>query len=181
MAMLLACVAVAAAACGSGEGQARTVASVAPQAGVKSEATQPASQGPGDMLAFARCMRENGMPDFPDPSGQKGVGLSAEMVNSPQFKAAAKNCKQFQPAVPTRQPPEIKDGWSDADKLKYSACMRQKGVPNFPDPSENGGFIFEEKSGVDPSSPQFKQAEQACKQYQPQNMPKKGQMQGGQS
>jgi hypothetical protein len=37
--------------------------------------------------------------------------------------------------------------------------MREHGVPNFPDPDENGGFAL---GGLDPDSPTMKAAEQAC-------------------
>ncbi|NJP97061.1 hypothetical protein HCN51_47860 [Nonomuraea sp. FMUSA5-5] len=174
-AALLACLALAAA-CGGGEAPARTVASVAPKAGTT--ASPAAGASTGDPLAFAACMRANGMPDFPDPQPGKGPALSPELVDSPQFKTAEKSCKQYQPSAPAKQPAPD-DSWPISDKLKYAKCMRDNGVPSFPDPDDNGGFIFPQNGTVDPASEPFKKAEQTCKQYQPQNMPKKGQMKGG--
>lgn len=47
--------------------------------------------------------------------------------------------------------------------LKYATCMRAHGVPNFPDPSPNGGGIdVSPGSGVNPQSPAFATAQQAC-------------------
>ena len=51
--------------------------------------------------------------------------------------------------------------------LKFSACMRSHGVPNFPDPeiSSGGGVgirIGGKGSGIDPNSPQFKAAQKTC-------------------
>ncbi|MFI7130141.1 hypothetical protein ACIBQ1_30915 [Nonomuraea sp. NPDC050153] len=178
LAGLLACVALGAVACAGSEGPARTVASVAPQVG--GTASQAATDSKGDALAFAKCMRANGMPDFPDPKPGKGPAFSPELVNSPQFKAAEKSCKQFQPPAPA-EPPAIEDSWPVSDKLKYAKCMRENGVPSFPDPDDNGGFVFPQNGTVDPASEQFEKAEQACKQYQPQNMPKPGEMKGGMS
>ncbi|MEV0234000.1 hypothetical protein [Nonomuraea sp. NPDC050786] len=58
--------------------------------------------------------------------------------------------------------------WSKADKLKYAACMRSNGVPSFPDPDTSGAFKLDDN---DSNTPQFKKAEEACKQHRPQNIP----------
>ena len=52
-----------------------------------------------------------------------------------------------------------------ADTLAASRCMRSHGVPNFPDPIPVKGhlvFGFSIKSGIHPSSPQFKAAYKYC-------------------
>ena len=51
----------------------------------------------------------------------------------------------------------------------YSRCMRAHGVPNFPDPTPqgNGGFSLSLPQGIDPRSPQFRAADQACKSQLP--------------
>ena len=57
-----------------------------------------------------------------------------------------------------------------AEALKYSACMRSHGVPSYPDPVFVGGSIRETVragSGMDPNSPQFIAAQQACQSLQP--------------
>ena len=55
--------------------------------------------------------------------------------------------------------------------LAYSACMRSHGVPKFPDPvqSSGGGISLQQlsSSGIDPNSPQFKAAQQACQHLMP--------------
>jgi hypothetical protein len=53
------------------------------------------------------------------------------------------------------------------ENLKFSACMRSNGVPNFPDPSPGGGFVFRSGSGLDPSSPAVKRAQAKCRKYMP--------------
>jgi hypothetical protein len=54
-------------------------------------------------------------------------------------------------------------------QVKFSQCMREHGVKNFPDPDANGGILVEAGpgTGLDPQSPTFKSAQQACKKYQP--------------
>ena len=53
--------------------------------------------------------------------------------------------------------------------LAYSRCMRAHGITDFPDPDSNGnlGLNAGPGSGLDPNSPQFKAADQACKHLMP--------------
>ena len=50
--------------------------------------------------------------------------------------------------------------------LKFARCMRAHGVPNFPDPAAGGGG-FQLVSRIDPQSPAFRAARQACAQLSP--------------
>jgi hypothetical protein len=58
--------------------------------------------------------------------------------------------------------------------LKYSQCMRTHGVPNFPDPSPSGGFVFPTGSGVNPSSPAVQSAQAKCQKYRGGSIPGPG-------
>jgi hypothetical protein len=53
------------------------------------------------------------------------------------------------------------------DALKFARCMRSHGVPEFPDPSSSGGFVFQAGSGFDPSSPSVVAAQAKCQKYMP--------------
>jgi hypothetical protein len=60
------------------------------------------------------------------------------------------------------------------DPTAFSSCMRAHGVKNFPDPDSQGrikvvGGVTKDgqRTGVDPNSPTFQKAQQACKKYQP--------------
>ncbi|MFF4621174.1 hypothetical protein [Nonomuraea jabiensis] len=161
MAVALAALSLAGAACGSGQEPGRTVASMAPKAGSASAAPQGGSKA--DPVAFARCVRENGVPNFKDPEPGEGMGEGIDL-DSPAFKKAAEACEEFMPAPPPQTDPN--QTWSTADKLKYAMCMRDNGVPSFPDPDAGGGF----KLADDPNTPQFKKAEEACKRYQPESL-----------
>jgi hypothetical protein len=60
-------------------------------------------------------------------------------------------------------------GGSDSTKLvQYAQCMRANGVPSFPDPV-NGQLQLQVTPGgpLDPSSPQWKAAQKACKSLEP--------------
>jgi hypothetical protein len=51
--------------------------------------------------------------------------------------------------------------------LKFAQCMRAHGVHNFPDPDASGGLTVKSGSGIDPSSPTFRTAQQACAKLLP--------------
>jgi hypothetical protein len=53
--------------------------------------------------------------------------------------------------------------------LAYSRCMRAHGITKFPDPDSHGnlGINAGPGTGIDPNSPQYKAADQACKHLMP--------------
>ncbi|MEU4894826.1 hypothetical protein AB0B12_19900 [Streptomyces sp. NPDC044780] len=164
LAALLAGIALFATACGGDDEPDKSVASVG--SGNDSQSKQPEAGSQANGLKFAQCMRENGLTDFKDPKPGEGMGAGID-PQSPEFQKAEKACKQYMPAPPPEEggggPGDV---WSTDDKLKYAKCMRNNGVPSFPDPDENGGFKLE----VDPTTPQFQKAEEACKKYQPESL-----------
>jgi hypothetical protein len=134
-----------------------------------SEAAIAAPGGPEaqkKMVAFAQCIRSHGVPDFPEPTeGRlliKGNSKNGLNPGSPQFRAAMKACHSLAPA------PKISPQQSaavQAQALKFSACMRSHGVPNFPDPKFEGGGVqlqLKRSSGIDPQSSRFQAAQKAC-------------------
>jgi hypothetical protein len=51
---------------------------------------------------------------------------------------------------------------ASALSVKFANCMRTHGVPNFPDPSSNGGIQIAPGSGLNPQSPAFQAAQKRC-------------------
>jgi hypothetical protein len=130
-------------------------------AGADSRTTKEAA------LEFARCMRENGVPNFPDPEVGDGGGLRLELpegADRQKVDAAQEKCKRYLPNG--GEPPKL-DPQQLEQVRKMAKCMRENGVPKFPDPGENGGIKIEGGPGLDPHSPEFKAAEKACEQYRP--------------
>lgn len=115
LAAVLMCLAVSAAACG-----------------VAACSADPGNgNGTSDSgLAFAQCMRANGVRNFPNPSGNGVVNLSGINQNSPQFQHAAGICGQSANADPAQQQAQ-----GLAKGLAFSRCMREHGVTNYPDPT----------------------------------------------
>jgi hypothetical protein len=120
------------------------------------------------MVKYSQCLRENGVPSFPDPVGgrlQLQVRPGSDLdPDSPQFKAAEEACKGLQP------PGLAQSGQGGAQQeamLKFVACMRENGVPKFPDPQPDGRMRITGGDGVDPESPQFKAAQEKCRKLMP--------------
>jgi hypothetical protein len=133
-------------------------------------------------LAFARCMRQHGI-DMPDPQFN-GNGITQKLKRSPgskgpddpTFKAAQEACKQY---LPNGGAPEKANPQEQQQMLAFARCMRQHGI-NMPDPKPGGGIeIRGGPGGVNPDSPTFKAAQQACQQYEPKGGKKQEQSSGG--
>ena len=139
-------------------------------------------------LKFAKCMREHGI-DMPDPTvGANGevavqIGGPPGGANNPgkapdpkELDAANKACQHFmEDASKSFDPPSAEDQKKMQDSaLAFAKCMRDHGI-DMPDPtfSDTGGFGISvggpTGSGptdngplIDPSSDEFKTANEAC-------------------
>jgi hypothetical protein len=47
-----------------------------------------------DMLAYAQCMRDNGVEQFADPKPGEGINIGPEVVEDPDFEAAEETCNE---------------------------------------------------------------------------------------
>jgi hypothetical protein len=56
---------------------------------------------------------------------------------------------------------------SSSNGLAFSECMRSHGVSSFPDPNSQGQISFGSSNGINPQSPQFQSAQQACQKLLP--------------
>jgi hypothetical protein len=154
---------------------------------VGGSATTSSSSAPGDVasqaLAFARCMRASGVPNFPDPAPGSGFLFSASGLNpdAPAVKAARTKCQKL---LPGGGPPvpgtETHPTGQTLERLtRIATCMRSHGVPQFPDPRTSvpedpfgpgpGGVItdFDNAfllfpSTLDMHSPAYDRATAAC-------------------
>ncbi|MGH2876455.1 MAG: hypothetical protein ACRDLV_09405, partial [Solirubrobacteraceae bacterium] len=87
-------------------------------------------------IKFARCMRANGVPSFPDSGGavqssQNGqtMSINGVSVNSPAFESAQQKCQHYisAPSSPAEQ------AKFRQEILKVARCMRAHGIKAFPD------------------------------------------------
>src|ERR1700688_330527 len=129
-------------------------------------------QGSGP-LAFAQCMRSNGVPNWPDPTSS-GV-FDKSKLTSQQLGASSSHVQTAQRAC-SRLLPNGGSGPSPAhlqqertQALEFSQCVRAHGVPNFPDPESSGRMRIPDPAsvGINQGSPKFQAANQACGKYPP--------------
>jgi hypothetical protein len=132
---------------------------------------------PNVPISMSKCMRANGVPNFPDPrEGPDGGGVGwpgggpvmissdvllimGQQLSGPVVATAAKTCKEYM--APSGPPPALTESQRKA-AIADAECMRKHGVPNFPDPTFSGGQRNIELGDVNPESPAFKQAAAAC-------------------
>jgi hypothetical protein len=124
--------------------------------------TASGASADSELVRYAACMRENGVPNFPDPvDGELALHAGADLdPNSPEFQAAQEACQDQAPAG--LQAGGAPDQDTQAQILRFAECMRENGVPDFPDPSFQGGGVVMGGADIDPNSPQFQAAQQAC-------------------
>ncbi|MGH3203744.1 MAG: hypothetical protein ACRDOA_21840 [Streptosporangiaceae bacterium] len=117
---------------------------------------------------WAACERSHGDPDQTDPTVSAGgviyieIPLNAQPAGNlhertgtcSQYVAQAAN--ELRAANPEAPPPD------QSEILKYTACMRANGVPNYPYPSPNSDQLNFNAAGVDPNSPAFVRANDLC-------------------
>ena len=122
-------------------------------------------------LEFSKCMRENGVPDFPDPEFNGEGGITIERSAGPGDSAdreteekAMKACEDKMPRGGGNFSEEDRAEMQDAF-LEYAKCMRENGI-DMPDPdfSEGGGAfrMGVGGDGMNPDDPAFKKADEAC-------------------
>lgn len=166
---------------GCGGSKAPSIASIAtttPPAAVTradgsdgGSATASGKNATGFLVEWAACMRSHGDPNQTDPAVDEHWQINitipptapAELSNEVhggtapcnQYLAAASDAlKAEHPAPP---PPS-----NDATGVKYAACMRANGVPNYPDPSNNSTDNKTNLRGIDMNGPFFIRANKLC-------------------
>jgi hypothetical protein len=148
-------------AAGCGGGGSPRVASVASSTTGASTTTQ------NGLVAFSRCMRSNGMPNFPDPQRVGGRSLKLTVhrlaASNPRFQAAERTCNHLLPNGGPQEPAQ-QSRTRLADELSFARCMRSHGLSRVPDPTAQGGLTVEmvQAQGIDVHSPAFLHVVQAC-------------------
>lgn len=168
----IAWVAVFAVACSSGSSGSH-VAQLGSTATHSSSTASPAavSSQQAGAVGFAHCMRAHGVPKWPDPNSS-GVFDKTKVttqqlgVSSSELQTAQNACQALLPAESVTQ-----QRLNAAQALQFSQCMRNHGVPNFPDPDGTGRIPDPASLGIDQGAPQFQAANVACAQYRPPYIP----------
>ncbi len=102
-------------------------------------------------LKWAQCMREQGVevPD-PDPATGRVEVRFGPGTDQAKVQGAMETCKEFQPfgeGGPGGNPQQLEA------QRKFAQCMRDNGVPSFPDPQQAGMIRIDPSTGQDPDFP----------------------------
>jgi hypothetical protein len=156
--------ALLAAACGGSPGS--HVAQLGSTTTKRSTSSSAAAQQNG-MLAFSRCIRSHGVPNFPDPnsSGVLPKSQVAQLTASnPQFPAAHRACEHLLPNGGQPTQAQVQQAWNDM--RNFARCIRSHGVPNWPDPAptsqQDQRPFFHLPDSIDPNAPQITTTIRAC-------------------
>lgn len=160
---LVTALAITLAACGGGSSSSDPSTTSGAASSGSSNPLGPSNGATQQALRYASCMRSHGVTNFPDPTAGKAerIGQSGIDTNSPTFQAAATACQKYQPTAGNNTSPGGSSG-GQSQQLQFAECMRQHGVPNFPDPSSGGGQQSVTQYGINPNSPTFQKANETC-------------------
>ena len=150
------------AACSSGPSSAGSGGS----ANAKESSSSPSTNSQM-VLAFSRCVRAHGVPNFPDPDSS-GVlpkrQVAQLMAGNPQFPAAHRACEHLLPNGGQPTQAQVQQAWNDM--RNFARCMRSHGVPSWPDPAptseQDQRPFFHLPDSIDPNAPQITTNIGAC-------------------
>jgi hypothetical protein len=112
--------------------------------------------------AYAQCLRDNGVPDFPDPDANGQLrGPAHEKESDPKFQAAQEKCRDLAPGGEHQR----SDPATVEQMRKFSQCMRGNGLPDFPDPDADGRLRGAGHEQQD--NPTYRAAMETCRQKLP--------------
>jgi hypothetical protein len=143
-------------ACSSGAGGTGGAAGQGTQAG-------PSGSGYDSVESITRCFRQHGDPGFPDPVYDPGDGRWHFGTSPNSAPASARQaCQNLFPAVQA-SPPVPQAEFQEL--LRFARCMRQHGVPDWPDPTVSGDFAL--PHDLLTKTPASEAAQSACSRYIP--------------
>jgi hypothetical protein len=131
-------------------------------------ATASPSPGASAVLAvyreLATCLRQHGVPNFPDPvvDAQGNVQISSSIQIPTSAKTA---CASIAARLPAENGKGPKYTAADMTKLRQLAqCFRDHGVPDWPDPNSRGEFPLPKRL-LDLGKRGFRDQLPTCRRY----------------
>jgi hypothetical protein len=95
-------------------------------------------------VKFAKCMRDNGVSEFPDPpaSGELTIDAIANGssldTSTAAFKQALSACRDLEPSGFTGHK---RSAQQQKNALAFAQCIRDHGVSDFPDPTPDAPLV----------------------------------------
>jgi hypothetical protein len=127
--------------------------------------------------AFYHCFAAHGYPNYREigsPSSPSAPPINGwyrkangnyvvtpdfmKLYDTAKFRAVERVCDSLDPS-PRATPAQVARGAAQA--RKFSRCARAHGMPDFPDP-DNQGFIHLDAAGISYESPEFQHVKRAC-------------------
>jgi hypothetical protein len=120
--------------------------STAPAGTGSGSGTNNADANAQKAVKFAKCMRRNGVSEFPDPHPDASGNFTIDGIvngsplnpDTPAFKQAIGACKNLEPAGfmgSKRSPQQMQAA------LEFAQCIRENGVKDFPDPANGQPLV----------------------------------------
>jgi hypothetical protein len=157
----------------------------------------PSASGPANSpsaIAYSRCMRSEGVPNFPDPASTGQVPKTTAQllgVSSLQLQAAQTACQHLYPSDGAAGGVLTRDSLGQCEETgdcpqalaqaamtalrTFARCMRSHGLPNWPDPALDSegrpGFNLLHIQGFSPNSSQTSSTMQDCYHVMPGGVP----------
>ncbi|MFC6016163.1 hypothetical protein ACFP2T_08140 [Plantactinospora solaniradicis] len=131
--------------------------------------TSPSAAAIGNTaLELAQCMRANGEPGFPDPvQDESGDWIFPETDVNYKVPAVCKGRGRAQKDSQKADAEQHTAAEDMAKRRQYASCMREHGMPDFPDPDNDGNFPLSDRLRALNDAPAMRDARQACKEYEP--------------
>jgi hypothetical protein len=110
----------------------------------------PGNSASASAVAYSACMRSHGVPNYPDPGSDGNLpkgNAQAFGVSDSQYQASERACKRLLPSSDTTFTASLNQCLMTGDcphavvqralteGLRFAQCMRNHGVPNWPDPT----------------------------------------------
>jgi hypothetical protein len=172
----------------SGSNSPRVASVGSPSSGRSASSSRSVTSSP---LAFSRCMRGHGVPDFPDPSSDGQVPkVNAEHlgVSSTRLMSAQRACQSMLPETGGSLATSLRQCEEQGDcpqamvqqvmtqLREFSQCMRSQGIPKWPDPVIDAQgkpevIIKPWLLGVNPDSNQINSVMDQCRQVEHPQVP----------
>lgn len=139
-----------------------------PSANPSASTSAGPSAGRGDLVPFARCMREHGM-NVPDPDPGQDLAWQ-EFEHAPGFDPAWSACRHLMPPAPDGQDTALPTEELEALRA-FAVCMRAHDIDmSDPDPTGNmtiGGRLAALTRAQLENDPGYKAGYEACRDKLP--------------
>ncbi|GAA3214067.1 hypothetical protein ACFO1B_12955 [Dactylosporangium siamense] len=118
---------------------------------------------------YGQCMRDHGVARFRDGTLEDGrltrAGAPDGSVTEEQMRVATEACEHISAQLPASVlAPEPPPSAAKLEQMtRFSECVRQHGLPDWPDPDSRGAFKVTDPTVV--KSDKFQAAQAACKEH----------------